>query len=492
MSHVVGADVGSQSVKAVIMDPDGTILASAGHPCRMSHPANGWAEQDPADWREALAAAVRKARAAAGVAAHDVSALGLACQVDGVVALDSDCRPLRPAIIWLDRRAGAEAAQLAERVGSDALTATTGLVPDASHSAPKAMWLRRHEPDTVSRARWLAPVAGAMCGWLCGTVAQDHANASSTLLYDVHARAWAPGLADAAGLELRQQPEIRRAHDVCGTLTPAAAEALGLDTRCEVIVGTGDDHAAALGAGAATPGVVVDVTGTAEPVVVPAAEAVIDAARLVETHAHAVDGMLLVENPGFVSGGSTAWCATMLGAGTQGEVFEHAARAPAGSDGVLFVPALSGSMAPRWNDAMRGAYTGLAMGHGPPHLARAVLEGCAYALRDIVDRFGALGLCGEELRVVGGGARSALWLQIKADVTGRPVRCVLGEEATATGAAMLAAVAAGLFPDVHAAVDAVVTLAPEPYAPDPATAEVYADAYGRYRRVYDALEGALA
>jgi xylulokinase len=490
MAHVIGVDVGSQSVKAVVADGDGTALATASSPCLMSHPAGGWAEQDPEHWTRALAHAVRQARAEAGVSRDDVEVLALACQVDGLVALDDRLRPLRPAIIWLDRRATVQSAALAEAVGEPALVARTGLNPDASHIAPKAMWLRDEEPDHYRAARWLAPVGGHMSGWLTGEVVQDHANASSTLLYDLRARAWDHELVEHAGLDAARLPDILPAAEVIGRLRPGAAEELGLSPRCRVLVGTGDDHAGAVGAGALAPGVVVDVTGTAEPVAVPSHEAVLDEERLVETHAHAVDGMLLVENPGFVSGGSTRWWAATQGI-PQAELFALAALAPPGSDGVLFLPALSGSTAPRWNDRMRGCFAGLALSHDPAHLARAVLEGCAFALRDIVDRFTALELAGDEIRVVGGGARSPLWLQIKADVTGRPVRPVRGDCATSTGAAMLAGVAAGSFADLGEAVAASVELAADPIEPRAETAETYAEAYGAYRRLFDGIEGAL-
>jgi xylulokinase len=489
--HVVGIDVGSQSVKALVSDESGAVLATASAPCAMTHPRDGWAEQDPADWEGAIAASVRAACEQAGVPGGAVRTLGLACQVDGLVALDAGLRPLRPAIIWLDRRAGRQTAALAEAAGAELLVARTGLQPDSSHSGPKAMWLRDEEPEHYAAARWLAPVGGHLDGWLTGEVVQDHANASSTLLYDIHTRAWNDELVGHAGLDPELLPPIRAAGEVIGTLRAQAAELLGLSTACEVVVGTGDEHAAAVGAGALGPGVVVDVTGTAEPVAVPSDVAVVDDEGLVETHAHAVEGVLLVENPGFVSGGSTRWLAQTLGV-EQAEVFTLAAEAPAGAAGVLFVPALSGAMAPRWNDAMRGVFAGLALNHGPAHLARAVLEGCTYALRDIVDRFAALGLAGDEIRVVGGGARSALWLQIKADVTGSPVRPVEGDCATSAGAAMLAGVAAGNFADLEEAAAASVRLAPEPVLPDPARAETYADAYGRYRRLFDATESALA
>jgi xylulokinase len=491
-AHVIGADVGSQSVKAVLMDPDGTVLGCASRPCSMSHPMSGWAEQRPGDWRDSLAGAVRDVRERAGVAAGEVAALGLACQVDGMVAMDDRGDALRPAIIWLDRRGEAQATRFADRVGAARLAELTGLQPDASHSAPKAMWLLEHEPEAMRDARWLAPVASYLVGWLTGAVVQDHANASSSMLYDLHARAWSPELADAAGLDVERLPTILPSHETAGSLTAAAAEALGLTRDCVVAVGTGDDHAATVGAGAHVPGVVVDVTGTAEPVTTPAARAVVDGEGLVETHAHAIDEMLLVENPGFVSGGSTAWLAGILGMDSQAEIFARAQQAPAGSEGVLFLPALSGAMTPRWNAAMRGCFGGLALGQHDAHLCRAVLEGCAYALRDIVDRFDALGVGADELRVVGGGARSRLWMQIKADVTGRPVRRVMGEEATATGAAMLAAVAAGTFDDLPAAMDRLVSLDDEVFRPDPACADVYAEGYARYRGLYDAVEGVLA
>jgi xylulokinase len=491
MSYVIGIDVGSQSVKALLVDQAGTGVESASAPCEMSHPASGWAEQDPEDWQRALARAVREVRSKAGVRSDQVTTLGLACQVDGLVAIDARLRPLRPAIIWLDRRATSQSDALSEAVGEPELVSRTGLNPDASHTGPKAMWLRDEEPERYAAARWLASVGAHLNGWLTGEVVQDHAHSSSTLLYDVRRRAWCEALMASAGLDLERMPAIRRAGDLVGPLRATVAEQLGLSSRCQVVVGTGDDHAAALGAGALGPGVVVDVTGTAEPVAVPSADAVLDDERLVETHAHAVDEMLLVENPGFVSGGSTQWWAATQGM-PQAELFTVADQAPPGSDGALFLPALSGSTAPRWNDRMRGCFAGLALSHTPAHLARAVLEGCAYALRDIVDRFQALGLGGDEIRVVGGGARSALWLQIKADVTGRPVRQVQGEHATSAGAAMLAAVAAGHFGDLDEAAAQSVKLARDPILPRAETSDIYADAYSAYRRLFDGVEGSLA
>jgi xylulokinase len=487
MAFLIGVDVGSQSVKALVLDDDGRRRGLASAPCALRHPASGWAEQDPADWQSALAQAVRDAGAEAGVAAGDDVVLGLACQVDGMVAVDAAHRPLRPAIIWMDRRAGRQTSALAAAAGDERLHALTGLNPDSSHSGPKAMWLRDHEPDAYRSAHRLASVCAYLNGWLTGETVHDHANASSSLLYDLRAREMSAELVQAAGLEMDKMPAIAPAHAVIGTLRPAVAELLGLAPGARVVTGTGDDHGAALGAGATGPGILVDVTGTAEPVAVPAAEVVIDADRLVETHAHAVDGTLLVENPGFVSGGSTRWLSQITGR-SQGELLADAAGAPAGSGSIIFVPALSGSMAPRWNDDIRGCFAGLALDHGVAHMARAVLEGCAFALRDIVDRLDALGAGGDEIRVVGGGARSELWLQIKADVTGRPVRRVLGDCATSCGAAMLAGVAAGAFGDLDEAVARCVELGAEPLHPDAGRQATYEQSYRAYRDLFDAVE----
>jgi xylulokinase len=491
MGFVIGVDVGSQSAKAVLVDRRGEALAHATASYDTCYPASGWAEQDPRQWERAIAHAVRQLRSEAGIGRDDVTMMALACQLDGLIALDHDRRPLRPAIVWLDRRAITQSSALAAAAGENELFARTGLNPDASHTGPKAMWIRDVEPDCYAAARWLTSVSGHLNGWLTGEIVHDHGNASSSLLYDLARRTWCDELIALAGLDGERLPAIRSACEILGPLRPDAADALGLTPACQVAVGTGDDQAAALGAGAVGPSAVVDVTGTAEAVAAPSLQPMLDEQRLLETHAHAVDATLLVENPGFVSGGSTRWWAGVNDI-SQADVFAQAALASPGCAGALFLPALSGATTPRWNHSMRGCFAGLGMHHERSHLARAILEGCAFALRDIVDRLSALGLLGDELRVVGGGARSRLWLQIKADVTRLAVRAVETNSAASSGAAMLAAVAAGWFDDLPEAADQTVRLAAEPVLPDPATAAVYAEAYADYRGLFDGVEGALA
>lgn len=488
MSLVLGVDVGSQSVKVVLVNEGGDVVATGSAALTMTHEHDGWAEQDPHTYCTALRDAV--CMATADIEKSRVVAMGLGSQVDGVVACDADGESLRPAIIWLDRRATEQCDRLVVAAGEDLLAERTGLVADASHSAPKMMWIRDHEPTVWHRAATLAPVGSYVLHHLTGSHAQDAANASSTMVYDVTRGDFDAALCSAADLDPAMFAPLRPSTEVVGTLLPDVASEFGLTTNCAVVVGTGDEHAASVGAGAIGAGVVVDVTGTAEPVTTVSAAPVRDPVCLVETHGHAVPGSWLIENPGFVSGGSTLWLAGLLGV-PQAEVFARARAAPPASDGVLFLPALSGSTAPRWNDQMRGGLLGLAMNHTPAHIARAVLEGCAYALRDIVERLDALGLGHGEVRIVGGGARDDLWVTIKANVLGRPVRRVQTEEATAVGAAMVAGVGTGFFDDFTAALVAV-RLDPSAIDPDPEATKKYADAYRRYLAAFDAVEIALA
>ena len=479
MSFVIGIDVGTQSSKGVLVEAGRGVVATASAPHRVSFPAPNWAQQDPRDWTDAVTSVIGSLVGEAGSAAPEISHVAVDAQVDGVVAVDADLQPLHEAIIWMDRRAVEQTKRIEGSIGVDRLFEITGLNCDSSHAAPKMAWLLER-----SQPRWLLPPVSMITSWLTGEVAQDHANASSSMLWDVTKREWSDALLQAAMIDSKFLPPVSEALDVLGAVRPELTDQLGLPAGCKVLVGTGDDHAAAVGAGAVGPGVVADVTGTAEPIGGPADRPVFDMIdRLVETHAHAVPGMWFIENPGFVSGGSVLWCAELLGV-SQAEVFALAETAEPGSKGLVFVPALSGSMAPRWNDLARGSFTGASMDHGRAEWCRAVLEGCAFALRDVVDRMAEMGLLTGDVRVTGGGARSQLWMRIKADTLGRAMRPVLGE-GTATGAACLAAVTAGWYPDLVAATDDLVELG-EPVEASPS--EALNDAYRRYRGVFDALE----
>jgi xylulokinase len=484
---VIGCDVGSQSLKGVLVDADGVTVTGASATYELSFPHPGWAEQDPEGWLRALRAVISALLERGGVAAGDVGALGLASQVDGVVAVDAQGRHLRPAIIWMDRRAEPQRRALGGRIPEERIFDLTGLNLDSSHVAPKILWLRDEEPEAYREASSFLLPGSYLVHRLTGERVVDYSNASSTMLYDVRSRGWSEEMLSAADLVADELGRVAPAEEVAGVLSRSAGREVGLDPGTKVVVGCGDEHGACLGAGLVVPDLICDITGTAEPVCAAADEPVFDETGLVETHAHADSRLWLIENPGFVSGGSVRWYSDNVARVGYDEMTREAEGVPAGSEGLVFLPCLSGAMTPTWNGNARGVFHGLSMRHGLAHMTRAVFEGCAFGFRDIVDRFGEMGIGGEEVRVVGGGADSPFWCQIKADATGRTLRALKSREATATGAAMLAGVAEGTFASLDVAAEGLVELGAA-YEPNAADRAAYDEAYELYRAAYAALE----
>jgi xylulokinase len=419
----------------------------------------------------------------AGVAPSDIAAIGIAAQVDGIVAVDRENRPLAPAPIWMDRRATGEMSAVTDRIGADAILAISGANADASHGAPKIAWLRDHldgRPDG-----YLLP-ASFLVAHLTGRRTLDRSNASSLLLLDVAAGSWSAAMFEAFGIDPDALGQLLPSTEVAGTVRPDLAAAWGLPS-CPVVVGTGDEHAACLAAGILQPGTIGDIVGTAEPVAAASPTPIRDPEGLVETHAHVPRDRWLIEHPGFVSAGSVRWLADLIGC-AQPDIGHLAADAPPGAGGVRFQPALGGASTPRWNADVFAAFTGLGIGHDRRHLARAVLEGCCFAVRDVVDRLDRLGLGADTIRVVGGGAKDRTWLQLKADVTGRAIELLVEPEATALGAALIAAVGIGWFPDLDEAAAATLRVDPAMIEPDRSLAGQYDDGWAAYRATFDALE----
>lgn len=481
---VIGCDIGTQSCKALVLDRGGRVVARAATSYPVSVPRPGWAEQDPRDWVAGVTTVIRDVVAQVG--RERVGALGVSAQVDGIVAVDASDEPLAPAPIWMDRRATAETARLGEAWGAGTLRRRTGVNLDASHGAPKIAWLQG--PGGLAQADAFLLPGSSIVAWLTGRRVVDPAAASSTLLLDLATRDWADDLIGSMGLDRGHLAQVIAAHEVAGTLRPEVAEVLGLDSGVRVVTGTGDEFGACLGAAAVDPGVVCDITGTAEPVAGVATTPLLDPDGLLETHPHALPQRWLLENPGFVSGGSRRWLAASVLGVPETRITQLAADAPPGADGLVFVPALAGAVTPRWNDRARGTFHGLRLGHDQRHLARAVLEGCAFALRDLVEGLDRLGLAGDRVRVLGGGARDGIWPTIKASVTGRVMERLTEPEATALGGALLAATAMGWFPDAATAATTVAVVDPDVVLPDASLRGCYDDAYGRYRAIFDALE----
>ena len=477
---VVGIDLGTQSLKAVVVDDDLRLRGEASVPYQPAFPAPGWAEQDPALWLAALKPAIAGALEKAGLTAADIKGMAIAGQLDGCVAVDHNGRALAPCIIWMDRRAAAEIAGI--DVGF--IRERTGLVLDATHMAAKIRWAARNLPEARNAVRWHQPVSFVVAA-LCGRAVIDHALASTTMLYGLKERAYAGDLLATFDIDAMKLPDIDNASAVAGTLTRAGAALTGLPLGIPLAVGTGDDFSAAIGAGVVVPGVVACNLGTAEVVGAISDTLRIDQNGLVETHGFLGD-RYFVSNPGWLSGGAVTWFLSTFGVSSPAAMSELASTVMAGSDDLLFLPALSGAMAPRWIAGARGAFYGLTSFHGKAACARAVLEGCAFAMRDVVDRLSELGIATRRIRLSGGGARSRVWAQIRADVSGRPVEIASAADASPLGAAILAATAIGLANSVQEAAERLAGRI-ETIDPDPVAGEIYDRSYQRYRTLFDAL-----
>ncbi len=474
---VVGLDLGTQSCKAVVVDDGLRVRGRHAVPYATTYPAPDHAEQAVEAWEAALGGAIAGALERAGAAPGDIRALAIAGQLDGCVAVDAHGTALHPALIWQDRRATTEAT----RVAAAELFARTGQVADASHLAPKAAWLIARG---VTAARFHVPVS-YLVERLTGEAVIDVAHATTTMLAELATGAWAPALLAAFGLDEHRLPVIRPTCAVAGRLTGRGARLSGLAVGTPVAVGTGDDFANPLGAGLVAPGSIVCAIGTAEVVGAIAAAPVLDTAGaepMVETHAFPT-GAYFVENPGWLSGGAVRWAVRLLGLPDEAALDALAATAPPGAGGVTFVPALAGAMTPVWRAHARGAFHGLAASHDREHLARAVLEGLAFACRDVVDRLAELGLPTPALHLLGGGSTSAVWAQLRADVLRRAHHVSAEPDACPLGAAMIALVAAGGVHDLAAAA-ALVAPPGKTFTPGAAVVQDALDAaYRRYQAV---------
>ena len=385
----------------------------------------------------------------------------------------------------MDRRAAAETAAIDE----DWLRGKTGLTCDAGHMAAKIRWLKHKLPAARYAARFHQPVS-YLVSRLTGENMFDHGLASTTMLYSLAARAFDPELLDAFEIESGDLPAIAEAGDLAGRLMPDGAALCGLCEGIAVAVGTGDDFSTPLGAGLVEPGRVACVLGTAEVVGALDTAAKIDARGLVETHSY-VGGTFYVENPGWLSGGALEWLRRVLHLRDFAELDSLAAGIAPGADGVTFLPALSGAMAPEWIASARGCFYGLAAAHGAAHLARAVLEGCAFAMRDVVTRLHDMEVGTAAILLLGGGAKSRVWARIRADCTGLPVEVPALTDTSAVGAAMCAAVAGGLHANLTDCARLVGQIA-ETVAPDPARRAAYDSAHGAYRRLFESLRPMFA
>jgi xylulokinase len=471
VSRLVGLDVGTTGVKAVAVTETGEVTARAEFGYPLSTPRPGWSEQSPEDWWRAATAAL------AAVGEPAPLGIGLSGQMHGLVCLDAAGRVLRPAILWNDQRTGDECAEIEDRVGLERLVRLTGNRALTGFTAPKLLWLRRHEPEVYGGIAHVLLPKDYVRLRMTGERATDVADASGTLLFDVAGRRWSA--------EVLERLEIPAAWLPPALESPAASGA----TRdgVPVAAGAGDQAAGALGVGVARPGPLSLALGTSGVVFATLPGYAPDPAARLHVFCHAAPGRWHAMGVMLSAAGSLRWLRDTVAPGTAYRALDaEAASWGPGAAGVAFLPYLAGERTPHADPNARGAFVGLALHHDRGALVRALLEGVAYGLRDSLELLAELGVGASAARASGGGARSRLWLRIVASVLDLPIELTQVEEGAAYGAALLAGVAAGVFADVDEAVAAGVKVR-EVIEPDPAWRDVYQDGYRRFRALYPAL-----
>jgi xylulokinase len=492
----LGLDVGTSGVKAILVAPDGAVVASAVTPLTMSTPHPGWAEQDPDAWWAATVAAIRRLRAEQPDA--DIAGIGISGQMHSSVFLDGAGQVIRPALLWCDGRTTEQCAEITRRVGGEARLRDWVRNPALEgFTLPKVLWLREKEPAAYECLATVLLAKDFIRYRLTGALATEPSDASGTLMYDPAGQRWSDEILAAVGVPRTLLPEVGGSAEVLGRVTADAARLTGLAEGTPVVGGGADNACGAAGVGAVTPGEAVASWGTSGTVLAPTSEPLVDPGLRAHTFAHVVPRMWYVMGVVLSAAGAFNWYHQQLArelddSGASRRALDaEAASVPPGAEGVTFLPYLQGERTPHRDASARGAFVGLSLAHTRAHLTRAVLEGVCFALRDSLGILQELGLSPQSLLLTGGGAKSPFLRRLQAEVFGLPVQTVNREEGPAYGAALLAAVGAGAFPNLASAARATLTrTAPE--APAPAAHRAYDAPYARFRALYPTLRGVPA
>jgi len=498
MTYLLGIDAGTIAMKAVLFDLGGGTVASASEEIVLQTPAPDRVELEPERYWEACCQCTGRVVQQSGVSPEQIAGLAISSQGETLIVLDEAGQPLRPAIVWLDNRSHEEASELEAKFGVEAVFQVTGqpeVVP--TWPATKILWLQHHQANVFRRAHKYLLVEDYLLYRFTGRYVADGCLHTSSLLYDIRQSDWWPEMLAAVGLDRKQLPELLPSGYAVAELTPAAAQDSGLWQGTIAATGGIDQALAALGAGNTRSGVFTESTGGALAVVATTDGPLFDPQQRVPCHDHALPQTYCL----------LAWCQTagmflrwfrdnfgqeeMAAARAAGKdsydvLTATAGALPAGSEGLVALPHLTGAACPEFNPQARGVFYGIGLHHSKPHFVRAILESVAYMLRRNVELLEELGLEAREIRSLGGGSRSGLWNQIKADVLGKPVITVANEEAACLGAAILAGTALGLYPSAAAAAENLVSVQKR-WEPDPAQKPTYDRGYDTYVGLYDSL-----
>jgi xylulokinase len=486
---MLGLDIGTTGARALAVDESGQVLASASAEYPLYSPRPGWTEQHPEDWWQAT----RKVLASVAAALPgQVASLGLTGQMHGAVFLDSEDSVIRPALLWNDQRTASQCTQITNRLGRDRLMAIAGNPALTGFQAPKLLWLREIEPANYRRIAHVLLPKDYIRLRLTGEFATDASDASGTLLLDLRERKWSAEILEALEVPRDWLPTVYEGPEETGRLRADVSSELGLPAGTLIAAGGGDNAAAAVGCGIVEVGLASSSIGTSGVLFAYTPQFMPDPSGRLHAFCHAVPDAYHLMGVTLSAGGSLRWWRHVLGdRHSYDALIELAASAPLGSEGLLFLPYLSGERTPHSDPSARGAFFGLTTRHDVAHLTRAVLEGVVYSLDDCLEIMNGLGIGVTQVRAIGGGARSSLWRQIQADVYGVPVHRTRVEEGPAYGAALLAGVAVGQFRSVQEACS-VIQLRPEVAEPEPSRTELYRRYRDAYRALYPATAGVMS
>ncbi|HBL43868.1 MAG TPA: xylulokinase [Planctomycetaceae bacterium] len=499
MAGFLGVDVGTSGTKTLAMQEDGAILSSATVEYPLYSPHPGWSEQDPEDWWQATIKSIRKVLKSGKIKPADVKGIGLSGQMHGSVFLNKNHEVIRPALLWNDQRTAAECVEIEQRAGGR--KKLIGMVANPAltgFTAPKILWLRNNEPRNFAKTVQVLLPKDYVRFRLTGEFATEVSDASGTLLLDVKQRKWSRPLLSKLELDESLLPEVYESEDVSGHLTADSARQLGLSAGVAVVGGGGDQAAGAIGNGIVKRGVISATMGTSGVVFAHSDEVQIDPEGRVHTFCHAVRDKWHVMGVVLSAGGSLQWyrdqlCELQVAAAKKQKVDPYqlitaqAAEAPAGSEGLFFLPYLTGERTPHADPYARAAWIGLSLRHGRAHLSRAVIEGATYAMRDSLEIIQELQIPVKEIRLSGGGARSPFWRQVQADIYGQKVVTINAEEGPAYGVALLAAAGTGAYKDVVEACSATIRVV-ESTSVNSKDKKVYNQAFPLYQKLYSSLK----
>ncbi len=498
MAYLLGLDVGTSGVKALLISEIGAVIGTASQEYPFSSPRPGWTEQDPEDMWNGTAKAICQLLAETAVAPSDITGIGLAGQMHSAVFLDESLSVIRPAILWNDSRTTAECREMEETVGRDLLFAEACNPALEGFTAPKVLWLRRHEPESYKKLRWLVLAKDYIRLRLTGELKMELSDAAGTLFLNVRQGVWSEAIMKRLELSMEVLPPLVGSTEIAGALTSQAAEITGLAQGTPVVGGGADNACGAVGAGIVQAGRGMISLGTSGVMLAHLDEPRLTEGGTIHMFNHAAAGKFYMMGVVLSAGLSYRWfrdqlgqlevgLADQLGQDAYALLTAQAARSTAGSQGLLFAPYLTGERTPHGDGNARAAFVGLSASHTRRDMIRSILEGIGFAFADCLALLREAGWQGSAVRCIGGGAKAQLWREIIASILGLQVQTLNNDEGPGMGAALLAGVGTGVFSDLREASDTILTVT-STVDPNTEWAEVYQELYPVYKGLYKALK----